>query len=626
MRGYLFAVATIAIGIAAACGSGDDSTFQDGGKDATNGDATQAFTNVTVEPADVTLTVPIAGSAAQDYKAYADTNGQTHVDVTAQCAFKVADGALGAFSAAHFASNPRGGDTTVTATCGGSQGTGNLHLLLKGWILGSGAPQNAPTLFANATTGTDPQHTPAMQYPLDKSVAPLNIPSIDSQWTTAQNDLFHLTWTSKHIAIELYTLQADAQFADDVWANVAASASGDAVAVNVEGLAQGSPTTKYASAPITLNMSHDIIDNTAIYWWASSQGNLMTQTFGQTGAPSQVKGNCTSCHSVSRSGSRIGYSRCVNNDCGQLYAGYMKYDTVNKVWNDTLNADGKTLQGTYTTFSPIGYPYADDKQSLSLLALSSCHLTLVNPDTGTGVASNVDTVSTHLNNNPTRCATMPDWSPDGKNVVFASTPNQGQWIDVSNSAIAIMSYTNNGNAHTFGEPSFIVSNPITLVTSGTYNNFFFPSFSPDGSYIVFNAARAGWRNFSVAGSPGQRLMITNPIGAWTVDLGGLNGAGDMDITWPHWAPSKNSDYYWVVFSTERDYGHKLTKTNTAPVCVANGVQQCKQIWISAISKAKLSAKSPPDDPSAPPVWMPGQDLGADNISPYWTLPTSAIPQ
>lgn len=623
MRWYLFAAA---IAVAAACGSGDDSGFTDGGKDVTSGDVTQTFANVTVDPPDVTLTVPIAGSATQDYKAYADTNGQTHVDVTSLCSFKVADTALGDFAAAKFSSNPRGGDTTVTATCGTAQGTGNLHLVLKGWILANGTPQNAPTLFTNATAGTDPQHTPSLEYPLDKSVAPLNIPSIDSQWTTAQNDLFHLTWTSKHIAIELYTLQADAQFADDVWGNVAASASGDAISIVIEGLAQGSPTTKYASAPSTLNMSKDKIDNTAIYWWASSQGNLETQTFGQTGLPTQVKGNCTSCHSVARSGSRIGYSRCVGGDCGQLFAGYMKYDTVNKVWNDTLNADGKAFQGSYTTFSPIGYPYTDDKQSLSLLALSSCHLTLMNPDTGTQVTSNVDTVSTHLNGNPTRCATMPDWSPDGKNIVFASTPNQGQWIDVSNSAIAIMSYTNNGNTHTFGEPSLIVSNPITLVTSGTYNNFFFPSFSPDGSYIVFNAARAAWRNFTVAASPGQRLMITNPIGAWAVELAGLNGGGDLDITWPHWAPSQSSDYYWVVFSTERNYGHKLTKQNTASACVANGVQQCKQIWISAISKSTLSAKSPPDDPSAPPVWMPGQDLGADNISPYWTLPTSAIPQ
>jgi hypothetical protein len=622
MRGYLFAAAIV---IASACGSGDDSNFQDGGKDATNGDVTQTFANVTVEPPDVTLTVPIAGSAAQDYKAYADTNGQTHVDVTSLCAFKVTDGALGAFAAAHFASNPRGGDTTVTATCGGAQGTGNLHLLLKGWILATGTPQNAPTLFANATAGADTQRTPAMEYPLDKSVSPLNIPSIDSQWTTMQNDLFHLTWTSKHIAIELYTIQADAQFADDVWANVAASASGDAVSVAVEGLAQGSPSTKYPSAAITLNMSHDIIDNTAIYWWASSQGSLITQTFGQTGAPTQVKNGCTSCHSVSRSGSRIGYSRCVNNNCGTIGVGYMKFDTVNKVWTDTLNADSLTIPGSYTTFSPIGYPYADDKQSLSLASSSACHLTLVNPDTGTGVASNVDTVSTHMNGNPGRCATMPDWSPDGKTIVFASTPNAGQWIDVSNSAIATMSYTFANSTHTFGEPTLIVNGNLTL-SSGTYNNFFFPSFSPDGSYVVFNAARAGWRNFTVAGSPGQRLLMTNPTGAWTVELAGLNGGGDLDITWPHWAPSKAADYYWVVFSTERNYGHKLTKQNSASVCVANGVQQCKQIWISAISKSTLSAKTPPDDPSAPPVWMPGQDLGADNISPYWTLPTSAIPQ
>jgi hypothetical protein len=610
--------------LALQCG-GDDTSQFDGGSDAGKPDVTVTYANVSVDPPMASLTVPIAGSAMQVYKAYADVGGMTHVDVTTQCTFSVADASLGTFNAATFASTSQGGDTVVTATCGNASGTGTLHLVLTGWILGMGAPTNSPSIFMSATAGSDPTKTPSIEYPLDKAVAPLNIPAVDSQWTTAQNDLFHLSWTSPHIAIDLYTLDADAQFADDIWTAVAASAAGDAITVTVEGLLQASPTTKYASTPVTLNMSHDKIDNTAIYWWASSQGSLMSQTFGQTGAPTLIKNDCTSCHSVSRSGSRIGYSRCVNGNCGTLYGGYMKYDTVNNVWADTLNADGETQESSYSTFAPVGNPFPDDKQSVSLAALASCNLTLIDPDTGARVTSNVDTVSTHMNGNPGRCATMPDWAPDGKTVAFASTPNAGQWIDVSNSAIAVMTYSYAGSTHTFGEPTIIVPGPITL-PSGTYNNFFFPSFSPDGAYIVFDAARAAWRNFTVAGSPGQRLMLTNPTGSWTVELAGLNGAGDLDTTWPHWAPTTSSDYYWVVFSTERDYGHLKTQANTDPSCVANGVQQCKQIWISAISKATLGAASPPSDPSSPPVWMPGQDITADNISPYWTVPTSSIPQ
>ncbi len=607
-----------------ACGGDDSNSNFDGGPDDGGGDSTTVtYANVTVDPPDVSLNVPLSGTITQDYKAYADTGGQTHVDVTSACKFAVADATLGTVAGATYSSVERGGETTITATCGGGKGTSKLHLFLQGWVLGAGAPANSPALFSGATLGSDISKTPVIEYPLDKTVAPLNIPSMDTQWQTASNDLFHMSWKSTHIAIDYYAITADAQFADDVWGNVASSGSGEAINVTVEGLVQATPATKYASTPVVVNMSHDIIDNTAIYWWASSQGSLITQTFGQTGAPTLVKNDCTSCHSVSRSGSRIGYSRCVGGDCGQLYAGFMKYDKTANAWTDTLDANGKTLQGSYTTFAPVGYPFADDKQSVSLVSLAAGHLSLYDPDTGTAVASNVDTVSTHGPGAP-RGATMADWSPDGKTIVYASTPSP-QWIDVSNSTIATMSYSYAGSVHTFGEPTIIIPGPITL-GSGVYNNFFFPSFSPDSSYIVFNAARAGWRNFTVAASPGERLMITNPTGAWAVELSGLNGNGDLDITWPHWAPTNSSDYYWVVFSTERDYGHKLTKSNTAPACVANGVQQCKQIWISAISKTTLSAKSPPDDPSAPPVWMPGQDIGADNISPYWTKPTSDIPQ
>ena len=169
----------------------------------------------------------------------------------------------------------------------------------------------------------------------------------------------------------------------------------------------------------------------------------------------------------------------------------------------------------------------------------------------------------------------------------------------------------------FGEPQLIVTNPITL-PGGTYSNFFFPSYSPDGALIAFDAARSAWRDGNSAYNPAARLMLADASGAWVKDLAALNGGTNVDNTWSHWAPTISSDYYWIVFSSERDYGHEVTAANTNPSCKNVGVAQCKQIWIGAIAKDRLTGAA--GDPSAPPMWMPGQDFRTDNISPYWTVP------
>ena len=598
-----------------ASGSGDTTLDPDtGGVDVVD-DTRPTIGDLSVEPKTATVTVPLGGAGAQTYQAFATKDG-VKTDVTSTCGWTVGDASFGAFAGAKLAVSPRGGETTVIATCSGASASSALTVKVTGTIKAPDAPANSSDLFAAAKLGTDATRKPAIEYPLDTAVAPLNIPSVDAQWTKAGSDLFHLQLASKYLTVDYFTKSDDGTLADADWHTVARTAAGDTLTFTVEGLTIAAPTDKFASTPAALRMSTDVIDDTAIYYWASSKGDLMTQTFGTTTAPSSVRGDCTSCHSVSRAGTRVGYSRCVGGDCASEWIGFMKYDPTTKTWKDTVDANGKKIQGSYTTFSPVGYPYKTDDQSLALATLSTGKLQLFDPDTGTALASNVGDVSSYSG---TSSALMADWSPDGKSIVFTSTPTPGQFIDLAKGALATMTFTSDGTTHTFGAPKKIVEGPIVL-PSGTYDNMFFPSWSADGKLIVFNAARAPWREFDDASKPGQRLMLTDATGSFKTELAKFNGDGDHNVTWPHWAPATSKDYYWIVYSAERDYGHKLTPANTAAACKANGVKQCKQIWIGAIDRTKVGTA----DPSAPPMWMPGQDIGADNISPYWTLPATGV--
>nr|MBA3820841.1 hypothetical protein [Deltaproteobacteria bacterium] len=578
------------------------------------GDDTGEHDSISVEPAVAMLTVPLGGTGTQTYQVFG-IDGSAKTDITSQCTLSI-DASFGTASAATVTVLPRGGKTAVIATCGAQTGQGQLAINLIGRVVvGPNTPPNAPDLFDTATAATDPARSPVTEYPVDKAVSPRNIPSIELQWTPAGNDLFHVALTSTFAAIDVYTSDLEAMLTAPDWSALVGSVAGEDLSIVVEGLLQAAPATKFGGARTTLTVTNDDIDQTAIYYWASSQGTIMSQTFGDPTPPAVVKDDCTSCHSVSRSGTRIGYSRCVGGDCSELFAGFMKYDAVTQTWNETVDANAKAIRGSYTTFAPTGNPFPSDAQGLAMVGTSAGSLALYDPDTGAPVASNL----TVANGGPgaPRSALMPDWSADGTKVVFASSPTPGHWIDLDGGRIATMSYTYSNGTHGFGDPQFLVRDPITLA-GGTYANFFFPSFSPDNALIVFNAARSAWRNFTDARTAGQRLMLADAAGAWVTDLTAMNGGtGDLDTTWAHWAPTISNEYYWVVFSSERDYGHRTTAATSPASCKQNGVTQCKQIWLGAIAKHKLGTGG---DPSAPPMWLPRQNPLANNISPYWSVP------
>jgi hypothetical protein len=328
---YDLRVKKLLVCLLAACGGhhGDDT--------AADADTT-TITALRIDPDAATLTVPLGGTATQPYHVIATTPGGD-VDVTGQCGL-IVDPSFGAIASdGTFTAVPHGGVTQVQASCNAQSASSQLTIKLVGTVtVGPNTPANAEQIFGGATLGTDPAHSPTLQYPLDKSVAPLNLPPMEVQWTTSGDDLFHVTLTSSHAAVDVYTSDPQATLALADWTALVGTAVGESLAIGVEGLVQAAPMTKYAGPTIALGLSHDTIDTSAIYYWASSQGSIMSATFGKTDPPTVVKANCTACHSLSRSGSRIGYSRCVANDCGQEFVGFMHYNPMTTAWDEVVNA------------------------------------------------------------------------------------------------------------------------------------------------------------------------------------------------------------------------------------------------------------------------------------------------
>src|ERR1051325_2158735 len=157
-----------------------------GGNRHTSGDA--GFSSIEIEPANASLTVPLGGSAMQDYQVFG-VDGGSRTEITGSCTLSI-DPDFGTFAVAALTVGAHGGKTTVNASCGAQTGSTGLIISLTGTVVLGTAPPNSGGLFGGATSGSDASRTPALQYPLDQAVSPRNIPPTEIQRTGgARHDL-----------------------------------------------------------------------------------------------------------------------------------------------------------------------------------------------------------------------------------------------------------------------------------------------------------------------------------------------------------------------------------------------------------------------------------------------------
>ena len=244
--------------------------------------------------------------------------------------------------------------------------------------------------------------------------------------------------------------------------------------------------------------------------------------------------------------------------------------------------------------------------------------------------------------------TTPDWAPDDSKVVFAAPPNQpglppngpGFWptnnrpnkdLWFAGASIYVSSW--DATANQLGVPTLVVASTATSSVGGS--NYYYPSYSPDGSLIAFNYVPSG-PNFH---NPQARvqLVVAGAASPTPDDLVNLNGSPvgapvSTTNSWARWSPFvqsyKAGQIVWMTMSSTRNYGLRVINDVgkvqcypkespiTTPIFSATPNCTRTQLWMAAV-KLDSAGVAAGIDVSYPAFWLPFQDIRTNNHLAQW---------
>ena len=198
-------------------------------------------------------------------------------------------------------------------------------------------------------------------------------------------------------------------------------------------------------------------------------------------------------------------------------------------------------------------------------------------------------------------AMSPVFSHDGTHLAFNDRSAQqqgGYWPGV----LAIMDYNN-------ATQKFSNYQVLTVPPAG--RQYSWPAFTPDNKYVVYQNG-VGEDLATWSGNTGK-IFAVNTVTKQVTFLGNLNGDGylpqgarDENKNYePTIAPIASGGYFWVMFTSRRTYGNKLTGSES----------ETKRLWVSAIDINSPAGM----DPSHPAFYIAGQELTSGNSRGFWAL-------
>ena len=456
------------------------------------------------------------------------------------------------------------------------------------------------------------------------------------------------------------------------WAQLTAMNRGGSVLISVRGTTDGTCVSAPSNS-VRVSFADEDLAGTYYYWKSAATptgmgGQIWGKTFGDLNQPeSDVTSvafpgtTCNGCHALSRDGSRmIVYSDDVDSDdeygdtLGSLLTGKTDLVPVTPLALSLRLSFGVAATGQPPGFVALhpGASYYLASNGVPLMnagldggaAMSSAYPATV-PSNGFSLwnAQSGGFVAGVTAGSPGTRPTMPDWSSDGRSVVYVQPTAVAHWTDATGAVRSDDDHIFGGSLYTLpylcnGE----FGTPAVLLQSGGENNYY-PNYSPDGtqasapSFVLFNRAVSNTDSFW---NPYARVMVlanrasTTPIDLETANGSPLAAPVPLSNSYPRWAPFVQtyggSKILWFTFSSTRDYGRRvLNHKATMRPCFPPGSYeapdaalgqsldtrcQTPQLWMAAFF---ISAE-PGSDASTPAFWIPYQDIRTHNHMAQWT--------
>jgi hypothetical protein len=466
---------------------------------------------------------------------------------------------------------------------------------------------NAPSAFAGSAG--DPAAAPTIVYPLDGAMHALNIGDITFQWNRgdAGNQIFRIRlddgqttydfYVPCAIARCLYTLPAAG------WSALAYAHPDQQLTATIEGT-DGAGGPVFESPPVAVLFTPQPVTGGLYYWTVTATGGTTYRLpFGASRAspfivPSSPTNplTCAGCHSVSRNGAMLSFTATSDPTSAVSFLATAP----------TTAPDAPTIAPDATADTPTGTPAhftALNPDGSRALATTNGHLQVY--DTATGQAIDIGNTDALLPAG--KLYTHPEWSPIGDRIALTLYTGGSNATDIrplDGELVTLELDPTSGQAT--GLRHLVAMN----AADGLFPNY--PSWSPDGHWLVFAAAPVGAYTAITA-----RLRLASADvdaqtcpGATCFDLARASQGTSVGSSWPKLSPfaQSNGQLLFVTFSSKIDYGFALVNSGT------NGANRA-QLWMAAID---LRTATTGGDPSLPPIWLPFQDITETNHLPFWT--------